>query len=167
MLFISVRFIIFLTFLMHQELELLFRKCTHNALAMLMKAVWNMYGEERDCSARIIYLNVQCSEPPNIFGAQLQMYVQSEYIQATFKSFKYQETIIVKLKMFNIDNLAFYPMLVHPNLMFHNFLKWPITFDTNCRSFAASLHFLLPEFHITSTRSLAPVLHFSTEMAFL
>ena len=87
--------------------------------------------------------------------------------EATLKSFKYQETIIVKLKMFHIDNLAFYPMLVHPNLMFHNFLKWPITFDTNCRSFAASLHFLLPEFHITSTRSLAPVLHFSTEMAFL
>ena len=73
----------------------------------------------------------------------------------------------IKLKIFNIDNLAFYPMLVHPNLMFHNFLKWPITFDTNCRSFAASLHFLLPEFHITSTRSLAPVLHFSREMAFL
>ena len=72
-----------------------------------------------------------------------------------------------KLKIFNIYNLAFYPMLVHPNLMFHNFLKWPITFDTNCRSFAASLHFLLPEFHITSTRSLAPVLHFSREMAFL
>ena len=42
---------------------------------MLMKAVWNMYGEERDCSARIIYLNVQCSEPPNIFGAQLHMYM--------------------------------------------------------------------------------------------
>ena len=41
---------------------------------MLMKAVWNMYGEERDCSARIIYLNVQCSEPPNIFEAQLHTY---------------------------------------------------------------------------------------------
>ena len=161
MLFVSLRFIIFLTFLMHQELELLFRKCTHNSLAMLMKAVWNMYGEERDCSARIIYLNVQCSEPPNIFGAQLHMYMYK------VNTFLHLGNALNKLKIFNIDNLAFYPMLVHPNLMFHNFLKWPITFDTNCRSFAASLHFLLPEFHITSTRSLAPVLHFSREMAFL
>ena len=96
----------------------------------------------------------------------LPIYLEHNFICICTKRIHFNIWVGIALRI-NINNLAFYPMLVHPNLMFHNFLKWPITFDTNCRSFAASLHFLLPEFHITSTRSLAPVLHFSREMAFL